>query len=97
MKSTSIGFSPDIVILGFYTPDVQESPHFLLPPKPLLRAQGDQLQLALQQYSPTELLETYNSGQKQISTDGFYSLAYLRRNWKICAVIMSIQTRLSGL
>ena len=76
-----ISFSPDIVILGFYTPDLfRNRLTFFSYLKPCYELQGDQLHLAAGTiHSPTELLETYNSGQKQIRTDGFYSLAYLRR------------------
>lgn len=74
-------FSPDIVILGFYTPDLfRNRLTFFSYLKPYYEINGNQLQLATETIpSPTELLETYSSGKKHIRTNGPYSLAYLKR------------------
>lgn len=76
-----VHFSPDLIILGFYTPDLfRNLLWFYSYIKPVFQDQGGKLEIANPDIpSPTELLRMYATGEKTIGLKGSYLRAFLRR------------------
>jgi hypothetical protein len=80
-ETQGVKFSPDIVVLGFYTPDLfRNQLTFFSYRKPCFELTGETLHLAQSHIpSPTELLQIYSSGEKRIGPSGLYLWAFLKR------------------
>jgi hypothetical protein len=74
-------FAPDVVILGFYTPDLfRNRLWFYNYIKPVFQIQGEELMIANPDIpSPTHLLQMYETGEKTIGPKGSYLRAFLKR------------------